>query len=73
MQGVFDLAVDIDKLFFGYYNEPIVYKFKDGSRESYLSTYMGWLLKYMYYIAKPTQRLVEDLNILYVYSLTRKD
>ena len=41
---------------FGYYSEPVVYSYKDGSKEKYVSNYSGWMLKYVRYFG-PTSAL----------------
>jgi len=42
-------ALGQNALGFGYYNAPVVYKYKDGSKDSYLSSYNGWFVKYIRY------------------------
>jgi len=42
-------AIGQNALGFGYYNAPVVYKYKDGSKENYLSNYNGWFVKYIRY------------------------
>jgi len=49
-------AMGQNALGFGYYNAPVVYKYKDGSKDDYLSSYNGWFVKYVRYFG-PTYAL----------------
>jgi len=47
-------SLNQNALGFGYFNEPVLYTFTDGSKDNYTSNYSGWMVKYIRYFDTTT-------------------